>query len=113
MALDGAFGFAAWQRGKLGGFILARCVLQDCEVQALAVAPGWRRGGLGRSLLSCVAAHAPLVGAEVIRLEVAEDNGAACALYRARGFQSVGRHPDYYLRAGGRRVAAVLYSRKV
>ena len=56
---------------------------------------------------------APLLGANIIHLEVAEDNRAACALYRAEGFQSVGRRPDYYLRAGGRRVAAVLYSREV
>ena len=113
MALDGAFGLNAWRRGQLGGFVLARSILQECEILSLAVAPAWRRYGLGRALLHGTAAHATLIGARIIHLEVAEDNHAAGALYQSEKFKIVGRRPNYYLREEGRRVAAILYSREV
>ncbi|MEM7223481.1 MAG: GNAT family N-acetyltransferase [Pseudomonadota bacterium] len=113
MALEGAFGLLAWRGGRLGGFVLVRVVLQECEILALGVAPTWRRSGLGRALLRAAAAQLPLLGVEVMHLEVAEDNRAACALYDAEGFHRVGRRPGYYRRAGTAAVAAILYSCQV
>jgi ribosomal protein S18 acetylase RimI-like enzyme len=41
---------------------------------------------------------------------VAEDNGAALALYAGAGFVQVGRRQGYYQGAGGARAALVLRS---
>ena len=40
-------------------------------------------------------------------LEVAEDNAPALKLYRSHGLVPVGRRPDYYENADGRRTTAL------
>lgn len=49
-----------------------------------------------------------LAGAEACFLEVAADNAAALALYKAAGFQTAGLRPRYYKRAGGEIDALVM-----
>ncbi len=91
------------------GFILAQAVVDEAEVLTLAVRPAVRRQGLGRALLEAVAAELAARGVRTLRLEVAEDNAAARALYAASGFRTAGRRRGYYARPGGPAVdAAVL-----
>ncbi len=85
-------GVAGWLDAR-GGLLLARCAGGEAEILALAVIPAARRAGLGRKLLdTALAAFADTP----VFLEVAADNAAAQALYRAAGFEPCGRRPGYY-----------------
>ena len=59
---------------------------------ALAVAPGHRRGGHGRAIVACLRRWADTIGARSVWLQVADDNGAAIALYAAMGFTAAYRY---------------------
>ena len=83
------------------GFVLLRRVLDEAEVLTLAVRPSARRRGLGRTLMAGGAALMAGLGVAELRLEVADDNAAARALYTGLGFAAVGVRRGYYLRAAG------------
>ncbi len=53
----------------------------------VAVAPDYRRGGLGRALTARALRDLHARGARSVSLSVASDNGAAIALYRSLGFR--------------------------
>ena len=106
------------QRGALGlagpdGFILVQRVLDEAEVLTLAVRPAAQRRGAGRALLAAAAQALAALGVAELRLEVAEDNAAAAALYAGEGFAVVGRRRGYYARPSGRAVDAVLMRRRL
>ena len=82
----------------LQSFILIQIVGGESEILTLGTVPAARRSGLARALI--VAAAAALEQANVMFLEVAEDNLAALALYRSCGFVAYGRRRDYYIRSG-------------
>lgn len=86
------------------GYVLARIAGDEAEILSLAVIGEARRQGLGRRLLVRTLEEAARGGAHRIYLEVAADNVAATALYRAAGFETVGRRHGYY--ASGRDQAA-------
>lgn len=92
MALPGTFAIL----DESGGFILARCILEQAEILTLAVAPGIRRRGVASGLLTLVLARVADLGARAMFLEVSERNGPAQGLYRAHGFTQVGSRPAYY-----------------
>lgn len=92
------------------GFILIRVVADEAEVLTLAVRPEARGQGRGGRLTREAAAAAGAAGARRLFLEVAEDNGAARALYRRMGFEAIGRRPRYYARDGAPSVDALLLS---
>ncbi len=105
-ALTANAGAAAADPAALG-FVMVRCIADECEILTLCVHPGQRRQGLGRALLLAAMARARALGAERVLLEVAEDNGAARALYGSLGFVEFSRRPDYYQRANRADVTAV------
>lgn len=105
LAMPGAFGYMAGPGDAPDGFVLARLGGGEAEILTICVAPAARRSGLGRHLLQTAAASAVAAGAEVLFLEVAEDNPAAIRLYERFGFVLVGIRPAYYAR-GTSRVAA-------
>lgn len=78
------------------GIGLARIVIDEAEILALAVMPEARRGGRGRALLQGLVDHCITAGAATLFLEVAVDNVAALALYQGAGFREVGRRAAYY-----------------
>lgn len=94
--------------GRPIGFSMLAFLQSDYEkptadLVALAVTPEARRGGVARALLTHVIAIARLdaarIGAaDVIRLEVADDNAAARALFEGAGFshrpRGDGRYPS-------------------
>lgn len=96
---------------EAAGFILIRTVADEAEILTLAVRPPARKAGLGLSLVQRGAALAISQGARRLFLEVAEDNGAARALYARTGFAEAGRRPDYYARTDGSRVGALVLAR--
>lgn len=97
--------------GTADGFILmqpltgAGDAAGEAEIVTLAVKPTARRAGLAGRLIAQAQAA---LGAKVLFLEVAADNGAARALYEKFGFHETGRRKAYYKRADGTRVDAVL-----
>jgi predicted transcriptional regulator/ribosomal protein S18 acetylase RimI-like enzyme len=82
------------------GFVLYRSAADEAEILAIGVLPAARRRGFGRRLLA--AAEDTLRDMDIRRLflEVAEDDPAARALYRAAGFVELGRRTGYYRRTG-------------
>ena len=94
------------------GFVLARAAAEDGEILSIGVHPDARGGGHGRRLVAAAERAAAALGATVLFLEVAEDNMPARALYKACGFDAVGRRPKYYRRAEGR-VAALILRRDI
>ncbi len=84
--------------GQIAGFLVSRQTfaggpdfLPEREILNLAVAPPFRRMGIGSALLA-----EELRSAGDFFLEVRESNIAAQALYRRFGFAEVGRRAGYY-----------------
>ncbi len=101
-ARDAPCGFAA------SGFLMIRGAGDEAEIITLGVVPERRRKGLARDLLAGGVREAASRGARRLFLEVAADNDAALALYRAAGFAQIGRRPDYYHRPDGDMAALVM-----
>jgi [ribosomal protein S18]-alanine N-acetyltransferase len=99
MRITGCFGRVAWANEMPAGFSLALDLHKECEILTLGVLSECRREGIGSALLDSVCSEGRVRGAKSIVLEVAEDNGAALALYNARGFTRVGHRRNYYRRA--------------
>lgn len=78
------------------GGVLAPSGSEDADIQTIAVAPSFRRAGLGRAIMAELIGAARLAGATQVFLEVREDNPAAHALYADLGFVDVGIRPHYY-----------------
>ena len=80
---------------QICGFIVARCGLDEWEIENVVVAPEYRRRGIGRRLVQMVVRLAGATAAAVL-LEVRESNLAARQLYEKLGFVEVGRRTGYY-----------------
>jgi len=68
--------------------------LRHVAVLTVAVAPGWRRQGVGRDLLRRGYAWARQVGVRKISLNVRSGNAGAIALYESEGFVLEGRERE-------------------
>jgi ribosomal-protein-alanine N-acetyltransferase len=65
-------------------------------LETLEVSPESRGRGTGGALLRRCEESAQAAGAEVLDLHVDAENAAAIALYRAHGFERIGRVEGYY-----------------
>jgi len=81
---------------EVEGFIVARGVGAEWEIENIAVAGPARRRGLGAHLLVELLDQARAAGARNIFLEVRESNRAARALYEKWAFVESGRRKCYY-----------------
>lgn len=95
------------------GFVMAWVLVGEGEILTLAVVPEARRQGVGEALVAAAGAAAVSRGAVAMRLEVAEDNAAARALYAKLGFEEAGRRRDYYANDGGTNVDAIVMRRRL
>lgn len=84
------------REGSVGGYAVFWRVGGEAELGDLAVDVSCRRRGIGGRLLEHAEAAAREAGAGSLFLEVRESNEAARALYRAAGYQLVGRRRGYY-----------------
>jgi ribosomal-protein-alanine N-acetyltransferase len=80
------------------GYIVGRAVRDQSEILNLGVTLNARRRGVGTSLVRHLLASFAAAGVREVFLEVRESNLAAQGLYRAFGFQDVGRRRRYYRR---------------
>lgn len=94
------------------GFTLSRHGFEEEELLLIAVAPQFRRNGLGQQLLRDCMAAARLRGATRLLLEMRRNNPAA-ALYRANGFIEIGERPNYYRSPTGQRLDAITLACKL
>ena len=80
------------------GFLIARCLPDEWEIENVVVDADRRRQGIARSLIQELRAAAELAGVSSIILEVRESNLAAVRLYENIGFKS--RRPTQGLLPG-------------
>ena len=94
------------------GFSLYRMVSDEAELLLLAVAPPFRRRGIGRMLLAEFLDSARDFGAGRVHLEVREGN-PAMRMYRAAGFANAGRRRKYYRGSDGTQFDALTLARQL
>jgi ribosomal-protein-alanine N-acetyltransferase len=90
------FGLVAETGRGLAGYFIGREVAGTGEVLNLAVAPEFRRRGIGGALLDAGLSALQRRQVEEVFLEVRESNRSAQALYLAYGFRAVGQRAAYY-----------------
>ena len=86
---------AEGEDGAILGYAVLSVVLDEGNLDNIAVAPEHRRRGVADALLSALAGF----GREhlsVLMLEVRASNAPAIALYEKHGFAAVGRRKNYY-----------------
>lgn len=79
-------------------FALVQIIAPEAELLTLAVDPPAQGKGLGGLTLDHALRLAEERGAEIVFLEVAEDNAPARSLYDRAGFRETGRRRGYYAR---------------
>jgi ribosomal-protein-alanine acetyltransferase len=84
------------RRSDPQGFVIARTLDEEWEIENIAINDSARRRGLGSRLLGALLEMARTQGARRVFLEVRESNPAARALYRKCGLVESGRRPRYY-----------------
>ena len=94
------------------GFSLSRYVAGEAELLLLGVLPSRHRQGIGRDLLDHFTRRAAANGASRVHLEV-RDGNPAVHMYRAAGFEAVGRRRKYYHTPDGRNFDALTFARRV
>jgi ribosomal-protein-alanine N-acetyltransferase len=83
------------------GFAISRVVIGEAELLSIALDTEVRGLGLSSPLLEFHLGNLAKAGARTVFLEVADENHAALALYRAAGFREMGRRKGYYADAAG------------
>jgi len=82
--------------GEVVGFVVARMVDLDWELENIAVTLGRQRKGIGQVLMHVLIDVAKHSEAQVIFLEVRDSNSHARVLYERCGFQQAGTRSGYY-----------------
>ncbi len=78
--------------GCVAGFLVSRTVAPETEILNLAVAPEYRRRGVGQALVLDLLSRYP----GDFYLEVRESNDSARRFYEQLGFVTAGKRPWYY-----------------
>ena len=78
------------------GFLIARCLPGEWEIENVIVEGQYRQRGVGSFLVRELLQEARTAGAVSVILEVRESNRAALQLYKNIGFKQDGRRNNYY-----------------
>ena len=108
--LAGADGRSPGPDQPAAGFVLSRGAAGEEELLLIAVHPDHRGKGIGRMLMKRFLAAAAARGTERLFLEM-RDGNPADTLYRAMGFEPVGRRRQYYRGARNGPLDAITYAR--
>ncbi len=98
--------------GGFSGFLIYSRVLEEANIDNIAVNPACQGRGFGRTLLHAAIDNMRSMGLNRCMLEVRESNVAARALYENNGFIIDGVRPRYYKTQQGRE-DALLMSRRL
>ena len=91
-----ALWLVAMEGDRLAGYVGSQTVMDETDMMNLAVAPQFRRQGVGEALVNALTASLKELGSRCLTLEVRDSNEAARALYGKLGFAEVGRRRGYY-----------------
>jgi ribosomal-protein-alanine N-acetyltransferase len=83
-------------RGNIAGFAIMRYGDDDAHLDLLAVAPPYRRLGIGRQLLQWLEKCAVVAGIFNVALEVRAGNEGARLFYERMGYRTLAQLPGYY-----------------
>lgn len=83
--------------GTVWGYLFFSAVLDEGDVDNIAVAPEARRQGVASALLEEFHRYGREHGLAGLFLEVRPSNTGAAALYEKLGYREVGRRKNYYL----------------
>ena len=86
----------AQEQGKVVGYVGSQSVLGWADMMNLAVAPDYRKQGVGRMLVCELVRRLQENKVSCLTLEVRASNEPAISLYQSLGFVEVGRRPGYY-----------------
>lgn len=84
------------EESAVQGFLVARTLSREFEIENIVVSVSARRRGVGTSLLRGFLDLARRPDVQAVFLEVREANAAARALYQKLSFRQTGRRPRYY-----------------
>jgi len=84
--------------GPIGpmGIFSGIVVIDELQIDNLAVSERWRMKGIGRTLLNFALTAAAGLGARAVTLEVRSANSSARSFYEKEGFTPVGLRKRYY-----------------
>ena len=101
---DGFFGFAAYQKQKVVGFIIAHRIFENIELLKIAVNIDSQKKGIGEALINTLKESCKSKEIERVTLEVYDKNHSAIALYKKSGFTQIAIRKNYY---GAKKDAAI------
>jgi [ribosomal protein S18]-alanine N-acetyltransferase len=81
---------------NIAGFAIMRYGDDDAHLDLLAVAPPFRRAGVGRQLLEWLEKCAVVAGIFSVALEVRAENEGAQLFYQRMGYRTLVHLPGYY-----------------
>ena len=81
---------------QVAGYIGSQTVMGETDMMNVAVAPDYRRKGVGEKLILALVDALKEGGSHWLMLEVRQSNAPARALYAKLGFAEVGRRKNYY-----------------
>jgi ribosomal-protein-alanine N-acetyltransferase len=94
------------------GFTMTRSVADEAELLLIAVAPDYRRRGVGTALIRAAIADCSVGSIAKLHLEVRAGNDAV-KMYDAHGFTKVGERRAYYRGKTGVAYDAHTYSKDI
>lgn len=80
----------------VAGYVGSQSVMDEADMMNVAVAPEYRRKGVGRELVLSLIEQLRNNDVHSLSLEVRPTNVAAIRMYEQLGFTCVGRRPGYY-----------------
>ncbi len=89
-------GLLCFEESVLSGYIFWQALDDEAELLSLAVAPFAQRRGVAKALIEAMQAQLKAQAVQILRLEVADNNAPAIALYERLRFSRVGYRRAYY-----------------
>lgn len=97
---DSAFVIVAEYEGEFAGYADIWTVLDEADLNSIAVRVDFRRKGIGDAIMLAMIEMLSTSGVATINLEVRVSNMPAIKLYKKYGFNECGVRPGYYLDNG-------------
>lgn len=91
-----AFYVVAREEGHVVGYCGAYLILDEADINQVAVAQDCRGRGIGRLMLTELLKRLKQAGAGSVTLEVRKSNAPAIALYEGLGFNTEGIRKNFY-----------------
>ena len=82
--------------GRVVGFLVARVIPPQAELESIAVSAAEQRRGIGRRLLEAMVEELRAARVREALLEVRASNQRALNFYSSLGWKETGRRPRYY-----------------